>query len=292
MKITDYKGQEINDLLDSGRLSILETIGAGDLKREMDRVGWLCCTYIRMICRRKEDRDLRRHASRLIRLAAPASLKAPLPQSDETVVVGFNHPSLGEVVRLLYIGFDSFPDRDFLFPVNLPWYESMVPVIPQLKRLGIRITPMLTPATEEKLKRKFGEDQEKFDELEFLRMVFDRRYIRELKAIAQDKGAVFVAPSATRQKEIIGDYVHPSMTVVAHLVQKGGRRATFIPVAVVSPVLGNRKLNLFRRYRIVPCEPFSSEEVTELTSGRDREFDFTFLRRIEKIYLENDSPVI
>ena len=44
--------------------------------------------------------------------------------------------------------------------------------------------------------------------------------------------------------------------------------------------------------KLVPCEPFSSEEVTELTSGRDREFDFTFLRRIEKIYLENDSPVI
>ncbi|MBQ5341185.1 MAG: hypothetical protein J6W57_04185, partial [Oscillospiraceae bacterium] len=62
---------------------------------------------------------------------------------------------------------------------------------------------------------------------------------------------------------------------------------TFVPVAVISPVLANRELNLFRRYRFIPCETFSSEEVSELTAGRDRAFDFTFLRRIEKAYLDN-----
>ena len=62
---------------------------------------------------------------------------------------------------------------------------------------------------------------------------------------------------------------------------------TFVLVAVISPVLANRELNLFRRYRFIPCETFSSEEVSELTAGRDRAFDFTFLRRIEKAYLYN-----
>ena len=287
MKIKDYKGQELCELLDSGKISILEELGAGDLRREMDRVGSLCSFFIRLICRNRSDESLRKRASKMIRCVAPSSMAAPLPQYDDTVVVGFNHPSLGEVCRLLYIGLDSYPDREFLFPVNLPWYESIVGIIPELNRLGIHITPMMTPSTEEKLNRRFEGDQEKLDDIEFLRMVFDRRYIREIKSIAQKNGAIFVAPSATRQKEIIGDYVHPSMTVVAHLVMKGGRKATIIPVAVISPVLANRELNLFRRYRFIPCEPFSSEEVAKLTAGRDREFDFTFLRRIEKAYLAN-----
>ena len=287
MSLKERSGQEICDLLDSGEISILEELGAGDLRKEMDRVGRLCSFFIKQICRKKDDAGLRRRASLLIRAVAPSGMTGSLPQCDETVVVGFNHPSLGEVCRLLYIGMECYPEREFLFPVNLPWYESIVGIIPQLKRLGINITPMMTPATEAKLNARFEGDQEKLDDIEFLRMVFDRRYIREIKSIAQKKGAVFVAPSATRQKEIIGDYVHPSMTVVAHLVLKGGRRATFVPVAVISPVLANRELNLFRRYRFIPCDTFSSEEVSELTAGRDRAFDFTFLRRIEKAYLDN-----
>ena len=287
MSLKERSGQEICDLLDSGDISILEELGAGDLRKEMDRVGRLCSFFIKQICRKKDDEGLRRRASLLIRAVAPSGMTGSLPQSDETVVVGFNHPSLGEVCRLLYIGMESYPDREFLFPVNLPWYESIVGIIPQLNRLGINITPMMTPATEATLNARFEGDQEKLDDIEFLRMVFDRRYIREIKSIAQKKGVIFVAPSATRQKKIIGDYVHPSMTVVAHLVLKGGRRATFVPVAVISPVLANRELNLFRRYRFIPCETFSSEEVSELTAGRDRAFDFTFLRRIEKAYLDN-----
>jgi len=287
MSLKERSGQEICDLLDSGEISILEELGAGDLRKEMDRVGGLCTFFIRQICRKKDDEGLRRRASLLIRAVAPSGMNGSLPQCDETVVVGFNHPSLGEVCRLLYIGMENYPGREFLFPVNLPWYESIVGIIPELKRLGINITPMMTPATEAKLNARFEGDQEKLDDIEFLRMVFDRRYIREIKSISQKKGVIFVAPSATRQKEIIGDYVHPSMTVVAHLVLKGGRRATFVPVAVISPVLANRELNLFRRYRFIPCDTFSSEEVSELTAGRDRVFDFTFLRRIEKAYLDN-----
>jgi hypothetical protein len=287
MKIKDYKSQEICDLLDSGKISILEELGAGDLRREMDRVGSLCSFFIMLICRKKDDKGLRKRAARMIRAVAPSGMTGDLPQTDDTVVVGFNHPSLGEVCRLIYIGMEQYPDREFLYPVNLPWYESITGIIPELARLGIHITPMMTPATEEKLNKRFEGDQDKLDDIEFLRMVFDRRYIREIKSIAQKKGAIFVAPSATRQREIIGDYVHPSMTVVAHLVLKGGRRATFVPVAVVSPVLANRELNLFRRYRFIPCETFSSEEVAKLTAGRDRAFDFTFLRRIEKAYLDN-----
>lgn len=287
MNIKEYTGKQICEMLDSGNISILEELGAPDLKKEMNRVGAVCCFFIRLICKRRDDTNLRKHAKAVMKIIAPAIVKQPLMKSDDTVVIGFNHPSLGEVCRLLHIGFDSYSDKQFLFPVNLPWYESMVSVIPQLKRMGIRITPMMTPATEAKLSARFADDPEKLAEIEYLQMIFDRKYIREIKDITEQKGAIFVAPSATRQKEIIGDYVHPSMTVLAHLVHKRENNAVFLPVAVISPVLGSRELNLFRFYRFIPCDPFYSDEVKRLTAGRDREFDFTFLKRIEKVYKEN-----
>lgn len=287
MQLKDYTGKEINELLDSGSLSILEALGASNLKKEMKPVGRLCSFYIKMCCLTKDDRNLRKRASFIIRSAAPSKLEGILPDSDSTVVIGFNHPSLGEVCRLLPIGFDRYPEREFLFPVNLPWYESMVGVIPQLTRLGIHMTPMLTPATEEKLNKLFENDEARLSDIQFLKMVFDKRYIKELKSISEKKGVVFIAPSATRQSEIIGDYVHPSMTVVAHIVLKGGKKALFAPVAVIPPKNSDRELNLFRFYRFIPCESFPSDEVASMTEGRDREFDFSFLKRIEKTYLES-----
>ncbi|MBQ8995933.1 MAG: hypothetical protein IJ091_08965 [Oscillospiraceae bacterium] len=284
MDIRKYSGQELVQRLDTGKLSILNAIGAHDLKKEMVHVGKLCSFVVHLVCLGKDDTNLRKRAVSVIRFAAPAKLLGKLPTSEHTVVIGFNHPSLGEVCRLLYLGFLRYPDREFLFPVNLPWYESIVPVIPQLKRLGIHISPMITPATEAKLNKKFEGDDAKLKDVQLLKMIFDHRYIREIKAMSEKNGIIFVAPSATRQKEIIGDPVHPSMTALAHLVHKGNRRSLFVPVAVFAPKHGNRELNLFRSYYIEPCRPFEAEEVQELVSGRDRAFDYAFLKRIEKVY--------
>ncbi len=284
MDIRDYSGQELLERLDSGKLSVLDAIGAHDLKKEMIHVGRLCSFVVRLVCLNNDDSTLRKKAAGVIRFAAPAKLLGKLPVCGDTIVLGFNHPSLGEVCRLLYLGFLRYPDRKFLFPVNLPWYESMVPVIPKLERLGIRISPMITPATEAKLNRRFEGDEKKLKDVQYLKMLFDRKYIRGIKAISEQNGVIFVAPSATRQKEIIGDPVHPSMTALAHLVHKGDRKALFVPVAVFAPKHGNRELNLFRSYYIEPCEPFHTEEVKELISEKDRAFDYAFLRRIEAVY--------
>lgn len=291
MSIREYTSQELIERLDTGKMSVLNTIGAHDMKREMVPIGRLCSFVVRLVCMQKTDTDLRKRAAAVIRLAAPAKLLGKLPKSDDTIVIGFNHPSLGEVCRLTYLGFQTYPDREFLFPVNLPWYESMVPVIPQLKRLGIRITPMITPATEAKLKVRFAGDDDKLKDVQLLKMMFDHKYIKEVKAVSENNGVIFVAPSATRQKEIIGNTVNPSMTVLAHLVHKGDRNALFIPVSVFAPKHGNRELNLFRSYYIEPCEPFGSEEVKVLSSGQDREFDYTFLRRIDKVHRERAAKL-
>ena len=291
MKIRDYSGQELLRLLDTGKISILNVLGAHDLKKEMIPVGRLCSLVVRIACRTKDDSALRKRAVSIIRIAAPAKRIGKFPTSEHTVVIGFNHPSLGEVARLLYLGFQRYPDREFLFPVNLPWYESIVPVIPQLERLGIHICPMITPATESKLKAKAAGDEAMLKDIQLLKMIFDHRYVREVKNIAQKNGVIFVAPSATRQKEVISDPVYPSMTVLAHLVHKGGRQSLFVPVAVFAPIHGNRELNLFRSYYIEPCEPFETDEVLSLVSGKDRAFDYAFLKRIDRVYRQRAAKL-
>lgn len=289
MGVRDYKGTELIPLLDSGDISILEMLGAQDLKDEMRSVGRHCIRLTRLVFSHGDTRDLRKKAVRLLRIAAPCSTEARLPSFSGTAVVGFNHPSLGEICRLVHLGMYYYPDKEFLFPVNLPWYESIVGIIPELNKLGIHITPMITPATEKKLNARFESDSEKLKDVQTLKMMFDRKYIREIKEIAKKHGCIFVAPSATRQKEIIGDYVHPSMSVIANIIKRSnGDQALFIPLAVFAPKRGDRGLNLLKDYRIIPCREFTPDEVNALTAGRDREFDFTFLRSIERTYLEHE----
>ena len=72
MKIRDYSGQELLRLLDTGKISILNVLGAHDLKKEMIPVGRLCSLVVRIACRTKDDSALRKRAVSIIRIAAPA----------------------------------------------------------------------------------------------------------------------------------------------------------------------------------------------------------------------------
>ena len=284
MTIRDYSGQDLIRQLNTGRLSVLEAMDARDLKNEMRPIGRLCRFVLRWICLKKADKGLRQRAASIVRLFAPVRLLKKLPKHDDAVVIGFNHPSLGEVCRFLYLGFRYYPDKEFLFPVNLPWYESVAKAIPLMNRLGIRVTPMITPATEAKLMAKAAGNEEKIRDIQRIKMIFDRQYIREVKEIAAKKGILFIAPSATRQKEIIGANVYPTMTAAAHLMLKSSDSALFIPVTVFAPKHGNRELNLLRYYSLEPCSAFTAEEVKLLTGGRDRAFDYAFLQRIQDTY--------
>ena len=71
--------------------------------------------------------------------------------SENGLVIGFNHPSLGEIARILTMKIDIMGDKPMYFPVNLPWYEALAPNFDRIKRLGIIITPTITPSTWKKM---------------------------------------------------------------------------------------------------------------------------------------------
>lgn len=286
MNFMDMRGSELLEKLNNEEVSFLYEIGAGDLKEEMMPAGRLCRLLAEQICKTKDDSKLRKKAISILKTMMPASLKAPFPEVDEAVVAGFNHPSLGEIFRLLYLGFEAYPEKDFLFPVNIPWYENMIPIIPKLKRLGIYITPMITPSTENKLQKRFADDDGKLAEMQYVKLVFVRHYMTLLKNFVQSHDVIMVAPSATRQAQVLSEKINPTMTFIANVVcRKENAEVVFLPVTVIEPRDYNRSVNIFRTYGIHPCEPFSAAEVRELTS-KTKDFDYRFLERIEGIHKE------
>lgn len=284
MSFMDMRGSELLEKLNNNEISFLYGMGAGDLKEEMMPAGRLCTMLANQICQSKDDSKLRKRACGIIKSMLPARLEAPFPETEGAVVVGFNHPSLGEIFRLLYLGFEAYPDKAFLFPVNIPWYENMIPIIPKLNRMGIFITPMVTPSTEKKLSKRFADDAEKLAEMQYVKLVFVRRYMSLLKNFAMAHDVIMVAPSATRQATVISDKINPTMTFIANAVCKSeDAEVMFLPVTVLEPKDYNRSVNIFRMYGIHPCEPFTAAEVKELTT-KTKDFDYQFLKRIDEIH--------
>lgn len=245
--LSEYSAAELIEKLNNNEISVLRLLGADKLRREMKPAGILCKLLADYICLAGERLKARKKAILVLRKIAPLKLAKDFPKVESSIIVGFNHPTLGEIFRFLLIAFETYQDRELLFPVNIPWYENITPIIPKLDMLGIHITPMITPSTEGKLKKLFEGDDEKLQEVQLVKNIFERRYMRMAREAAKENYVTFVAPSATRQAKVIGDHIHPTMTILAHMVyKKGNTNAVFLPAAVIEPKNGNREMNLFK----------------------------------------------
>ena len=285
-ELNECSSSQLLEKLNSGELSILRVLGAKRMKNEMIPPGLFCRALTNLVCLAKDDAKIKKRALKLLKILTPLKTCSEFPKSDEAIVIGFNHPSLGEIFRLLIIAFESYPDREYLFPVNLPWYEAMTCIIPKIEKLGIHITPMVTPSTAAKLNALFSDDEEKLAQVQHIKNRFERRYMKLAGDCAEAGNIIFVAPSSTRQEKVIGDHIHPTMTILAHMVcKKPDTKVQFIPTAVIKPKNGNRGINLFKTYMLSPCEPFKRPEVEALTN-KSREFDLIFLQRIDSKYGE------
>lgn len=293
-----FSSQELLNEINTNEVSLLKTLGADDLLDEMLSTGTFCQGLINIVFLEKDDDKLRESMCNALKAVAPTTFFNDMPQDDNCIVIGFNHPSLGEILRLGYIVLKNYPGRELLFPVNIPWYETLTAEIPKLERLNVHITPMITPKTEAKLIEKAGNNQEMLSDIQHYKAIFEKNYMRASRKCAENKGIIVVAPSATRQKDVFVNeaqkkgeaHLHPTMTLLARvLLRKETDRATFLPMAVLEPPVSNPNLNLFRDYRLYPCEPFSTEDVRNLTSEHSRRFDYEFLKRIDNVYRHKAS---
>ena len=299
-QLESMSAEEVIDKLQHENYSLLTTLGAEDLRQEMVTVGKICNVAINYFFAttgpkdnpEKHNQAARRKLVKILSRMTPGTYSGMPKDSDRGLVVGFNHPSLGEIARILVMKIDIMGDKPMYFPVNLPWYEALAPNYERIKRLGIILTPTITPSTWAKMKLTEGTWQ--YEQGNRLKREFRDIYTKLSHDAVKEGGVIFVAPSATRQATVFknkeqykgNEDITPTMSLLAvKLYSDPEMKADFLPLAVLPPKNYGRGLNLHKKYKLIPGEimpesyirnKYFKEKNVKKLSG----FDLDFHKRI------------
>ena len=299
-ELSEFSAEEIIDKIQHENYSLLDSLGAEDLRKEMVKVGKACNAAINYFFNStgpKKDPTAHNKAARkkLVKVLSkitPGSYAGMPKDQKNGLVVGFNHPSLGEIARIMTMKIDIMGDKPMYFPVNLPWYEALAPNFDRIKRLGIIITPTITPSTWKKMNLKEG--TKLYESARRLKKDFRNIYTDLSHDAVMHGGVIFVAPSATRQATVFKteeaynkeEPIIPTMSMLAlKLYSDPEMNCDFLPMAVLPPKNYKRGLNFRKKYRLIPGEIMTAEEIRKKyfkTKNPERleGFDWDFHKRI------------
>lgn len=299
-ELETLSAEEIIDKIQHQNYSLLSSLGAENLRKEMVPVGKACNTAINYFFSttgpknnpEKHNKAARKKLVKVLSKITPGSYVGMPKDQANGLVIGFNHPSLGEIARILTMKIDIMGEKPMYFPVNLPWYEALAPNFDRIKRLGIIITPTITPSTWRKMALKEG--SRKYEAGNRLKHEF-RNIYTDLSTEAMRKGGViFVAPSATRQATVFKNEkvykqkedIIPTMSVLAlRLYKNPEMKCDFLPMAVLPPKGYKRGLNFRKKYRLIPGKIMTAKYIREKyfkTKNPKRldGFDYEFHQRL------------
>ena len=299
-ELETLSAEQINHKIIYENYSLLRTLGAEDLRKEMVPVGKVCKMAVDYFVKttgpkndyEKHSKNARKKMVKGPSKIAPAEYKGFPKDTKNGLVVGFNHPSLGEIGRIMLMKADVMGDSLMLFPVNLPWYEALAPFYDEIKMLGIIITPTITPSTWSKMKLKKGSFL--YEQGNRIKHEFRDMYTELSHEIIKNGGVIFVAPSATRQAKVFKtpkvyegkEPVIPTMSLLAlRLYKDPEMNCDFLPMAVLPPVGYKRGLNIRKKYKLIPGKPMTAKYIREKYFGdktpeKLEGFDYEFHRLI------------
>ncbi len=307
MTLEEIRGSSARDLITALRkreFSLLLSLGFKKLRAEMILTGLLCrlimfCTGLSGALRRAGEDGIRRSSRaykrtrRFLQIVAPVDCYGAFPHQGGGIVIGFNHPSLGELLRCIHICMTEYRFQHNLFPVNLPWYEALMPIANELEAIGIYVTPIITPSTRNKMAKVA--DHDTMVVVDELARSFNIRYLDTCVNFIKDKQIIWVAPSATRQPYLFKtqdamaglEKIEPqTMTLLAStLVRHNIDDCIFQAICVVPPRNYRRGLNLFRSYKIGVGEALNMDDARENIRKKcdyhnGRMFEYMFLTNI------------
>ena len=273
-ELEGISAEEVIDKIKYENYSLLSTLGAEELRKEMVPVGKICNAAINYFFRttgpknnpKEHNRAARKKLVKRLSKITPGTYTNMPKDNENGLVIGFNHPSLGEIARILTMKIDIMGDKPMYFPVNLPWYEALAPNFDRIKRLGIIITPTITPSTWDKMNLRPG--TKKYEIGNRLKHDFRDIYTNLSKEAMNNGGVIFVAPSATRQatvfktKEVYDkkEDIIPTMSVLAiKLYENPKIKCDFLPMAVLPPKNYGRGLNFGKKYQLIPGEIMTAD---------------------------------
>lgn len=292
--------EEIIAKIQQENYSLLETFGAEKLRKEMVPVGKICNFAINYFLGttspksnpKKHSVAARKKLLKILSKLTPGDYQKMPKDEKNGLVIGFNHPSLGEIARILMMKIDIMGEKPMYFPVNLPWYEALAPNYERIKALGIIITPTITPSTWQKMELKEGTDLYEIGNR--LKRAFRDIYTDLSREALRRGGVVFVAPSATRQATVFKnratynrkEKIIPTMSKLAlELYVDPEINCDFLPMAVLPPKKCSKGLNFRKKYQLIPGERMTASEIRKKyfktkNPKRLEGFDYDFHQRI------------
>jgi len=306
-QLNTLSAEEIIDKLQHENYSLLKSLNAEKLRKEMVPIGKICNAAINYVLgstkktsKTDEKERIKKARAKLVKhlkRLTPGTYEGFPKDSKNGLVIGFNHPSLGEITRILMMKFDVMGDKPMLFPVNLPWYEALAPNYDRIKELGIIITPTITPSTWSKMNLEKGSSL--YEAGNRIKHDFRDLYTKLSHDIMKEGGVIFVAPAATRQATVFKtkavyekkEPIIPTMSVLAIELFKDSKiDCDFLPIAVLPPKNYKRNLNFFKKYQLIPGQPFTANEIRKKYLKKNAtklpEFDYDFHQRIAELLPE------
>ena len=299
-ELQTLSAEEVIEKIKYENYSLLTSLGAEKLRKEMVPVGKVCNSVVNYLFatsglagdNEKHNLAAQRKLVKTLSRIAPGSYNGVPKDLEHGLVVGFNHPSLGEIGRIMMMKIDLMGDRLTCFPVNLPWYEALAPNYDRILRLGFIITPTITPSTWKKMGLKEGTVL--YEAGNRLKREFRDLYTQTSHDIVKNGGVVFVAPSATRQATVFKneeefngeEEIIPTMSMLAlKLYADPEMNCDFLPLAILPPKNYKRGLNIRKKYRLIPGEMMTASYIRKKylkdpDTKRLEGFDYDFHKRI------------
>ena len=294
--LVECGAQELVEQLGSRNLSVLESLGARKLRVEMSIVGRLCQFIVWLIFAGPRSKGaLKRRAAKWVRFFFPVRyLKNDyrVVKKETAVVVYFNHQSLFEVLAAIHFCMTTFPDKKYLFPVNLPWYEGLCPVLKRLDQLDVCITPMITPSTKRKLDGIADGNEAALRAIDILKRRFEEQFSSVTVEFLVSGELVAVAPSATRTTHIFPSYdtyagidkkgikeMPRSMEAIVMALMRKRLDAVaveFIPFVATREKRAGRGLNVLIRHDVYVGEAENLETMLAKLKERTLQYDCYF----------------
>ncbi|MCL1986607.1 MAG: hypothetical protein FWG64_01355 [Firmicutes bacterium] len=233
----------------------------------------------------------RQKAVKLGHILFPDKIQGTITATEsQGLIVGFNHPTLHEILSLITWSLENFPNKRNNFPTNLPWYESVCTCADSLRNLGICIAPLITQGTFAKLEKIHEGDSETIKAMAKISNILLNNYLTIATEFDICGDNTFSAPSGTRQATIFANKAAfdndnikllPVMSSLALKIARANKTSTsiFLPITVIPPkfwLKNMRGLRLLNSYQLVIGKGFSVDEVKTL----GRKIDYAFLQRI------------
>ena len=124
-ELSQKSSEQIIDDMSNARYSLLSSLGCGSIIARFFWVRYACLFFMNMAARkakRKRYHSLKPNIALKTALAiifargAPSAIQPSFPRPSCGFVIGFNHPSLGEIIRLMGVCMSNYPTHKYLFP--------------------------------------------------------------------------------------------------------------------------------------------------------------------------------